>query len=181
MTTPANDTAHWYALRVFQNRTLMLEERFRRLGLETFKPMRVSITEPAPGQRIEKKSPAVSGLLFVKAVAAVISPRHPDNADVPFTIYAGADGMPAAISDGEMERFMIVATAYATGIEYIEPEVAEKILAEGNRVRVKSGIFEGAEGVVKRIKGTKRLVVEIKGVCAVATPYIPAALLEKIN
>lgn len=179
MSNTSQATPHWYALRVFQNRTAKLEERFGRQGFATFVPMQLSVSEPAPGKKIEKKTPAVAGLLFVKGELAAISPHNPDNADIPYAIYS-SEGRPAPISDGEMERFKIVATAYATGIEYIEPEVAEKILAEGNRVRVKSGIFEGAEGVVKRIKGSKRLVVEIKGVCAVATPYIPAALLESI-
>ena len=46
---------------------------------------------------------------------------------------------------------------------------------------VTGGIFKGAEGYIKRIQGNKRLVVSIEGVVAVATSYIPAVYLEKLE
>lgn len=55
------------------------------------------------------------------------------------------------------------------------------MLKKGDKVRVLGGIFEGAEGTLKRIKGDRRVVVSIPGVIAVATANIHASLLEKIE
>ena len=45
---------------------------------------------------------------------------------------------------------------------------------------VTDGPFKGAEGCIHRIKGNRRLIVAIQGVCAVATAYIPQCFLRKI-
>ena len=50
----------------------------------------------------------------------------------------------------------------------------------GDIVRVMEGNFAGVEGRVARVAGQQRVVVEIKGVCAVVTAYIPNAFLMKI-
>ena len=47
--------------------------------------------------------------------------------------------------------------------------------------RITDGDFKDAEGVIKRIKNNKRIVVEIKGVAAVAITFVPAIWLEPIE
>ena len=44
-----------------------------------------------------------------------------------------------------------------------------------------AGVFEGAEGVLVRVKGDRRVVVAIEGLVAVATTFIHPSMLEKIN
>lgn len=44
--------------------------------------------------------------------------------------------------------------------------------------RVTGGIFAGCIGVVKRIKGERRLIVRVSERAAIATPYIPQEFLE---
>lgn len=46
-------------------------------------------------------------------------------------------------------------------------------------VRVMDGEFAGVEGRVARVSGQQRVVVEVEGVCLIATAYIPSAVLEK--
>lgn len=48
-------------------------------------------------------------------------------------------------------------------------------------VKVIGGEFEGVTGKVARIAGQQRVVVEISGLCLVATAYIPSAFIEKYN
>ncbi len=43
------------------------------------------------------------------------------------------------------------------------------------------GPFKGAEGYIVRVKNTKRFIVSIEGVAAVATGYIPKNFIEKID
>lgn len=78
-----------------------------------------------------------------------------------------------------MNVFMLVASSGETGLEYFGDE--DRKFAEGQRVRVTDGPFRGAEGSIQRIHGDRRLLVSIRGICAVATTYIPKAFLEEIK
>ena len=48
----------------------------------------------------------------------------------------------------------------------------------GDTVRVIEGEFQGVTGKVARIAGQQRIVVEISGLCLVATAYIPSDFIE---
>ena len=50
----------------------------------------------------------------------------------------------------------------------------------GDNVRVIEGNFKGVVGKVARIAGQQRVVVEISGLCSLATAYIPSAFIEKL-
>lgn len=86
---------------------------------------------------------------------------------------------PAIISDPEMDAFMLVTSTDDPGLEYLSDAPEE--FRRGDRVRVTEGVFKGAEGYIRRIKGNRRLIVSIEGVVAVATTYIPGSFLEKIT
>ena len=84
---------------------------------------------------------------------------------------------PAPISEKDMNNFILV-TSVSDEIIPLS-DVTEEFL-KGDRVRVTTGLFEGAEGVIKRIKGDHRLVVSINSFVAVATCFIRPEFLEKI-
>lgn len=48
-------------------------------------------------------------------------------------------------------------------------------------VKVIGGEFEGVTGKVARIAGQQRVVVEITGLCLVATAYIPTNLIKELK
>ena len=54
-------------------------------------------------------------------------------------------------------------------------------LKRGDQVRIIKGVFAGVEGELVRIKGHKRVVVHLEGVCSLATTYIPTEYLELIE
>ena len=85
---------------------------------------------------------------------------------------------PAVIPDRETEIFIFVTSAGDNGLEFINDEALTYKV--GQKVRITGGLFEGAEGYIKRIKGNRRLVVRIEGVVAVATSYIPSYFIEKL-
>lgn len=84
---------------------------------------------------------------------------------------------PESIPEKEMNNFILVTSVFYDLIPL--GEVSGDFLT-GDRVRVTSGLFRGAEGYVKRIKGDRRLVVSINCIAAVATCYIKPEFLEKI-
>lgn len=82
------------------------------------------------------------------------------------------------VSTREMNTFILV-TSVTDDLILIDNPTPRFL--QGQRVRVTEGLFRGAEGVIKRIKGDRRLVVSINGVMAVATCYIRPEFLEKVE
>jgi len=72
-----------------------------------------------------------------------------------------------------MEDFIAVTEHIERHVTYFRPE--EITLREGDRIRVKGGIYDGREGVVMRIKGkrNKHLVVQIPGILIAAVEMSP--------
>ena len=85
--------------------------------------------------------------------------------------------VPEPIPDSQMNNFILVTSVSNLLIPLgtVTPD-----FIQGDRVRVIGGVFRGAEGVIKRVKGDRRLIVSIDGVTAVATCFISPELLEKI-
>ncbi len=166
-------------MKVFHNRVLKVEEDITsRLGFECYVPKEKAVVETPNGKRVSKIKPAVAGLLFVNTLPdGVREIKHLTAGTALF--YPAPDGTPAVIPEKEMVMFRLVTSAVDEELEYLSDSVAD--YAVGQKVRVLEGPFAGAEGHICRIKGNRRLVVSIHGVCAVATSYIPACFLEKIQ
>ena len=63
-------------------------------------------------------------------------------------------------------------------IKLVEPEHCH--YKSGDKVRVVQGDFSGVEGRIARVSGQQRVVVEINGLCMVATAYIPSPFLRPL-
>ena len=85
---------------------------------------------------------------------------------------------PVVVPEQEMKNFIAVAGTYEEQLEYITPKPGQ--FTRGDRVRILGGPFEGAEGVLQRVKGDSRVIVSIMGLVAVATTTIHPSLLEKL-
>lgn len=86
---------------------------------------------------------------------------------------------PQPIPDGEMENFRMVLSLKDQ--EFHPLEVCDRKFLQGQKVRVLDGPLKGAVGVVKRIKGDRRLVVSISGIAAVATTFVHPEFLEEVE
>lgn len=154
---------HWYALKIFYNRTAPLLKELVEDGVEHFSPAEV-----------------IPSLLFVRSderYVMLLGESHRQEA----WVYRSLDNRqrPAEIPDHEMDVFRFVVTAGRQGLMLLGDDRPE--YHEGDRVVVTGGPFKGAEGHIKRIKRDRRLVVAIKGVVAVATTYIHPSLLRKVD
>ena len=167
---------HWYAVKVFYRRVAEVEGAVGEAGFETYIPTRI-VQDHEGGKGGIRREPIVSGLLFVRATARYIRDfQHQFYGKA--LIYRNAERRaPAVISDREMEAFKFVTSVEDKGLELINIPPGE---LPGTRVRVTGGVFEGAEGYIRRVDHRKRFFVVIEGVVAVATSYIPAQWLEAI-
>lgn len=149
---------NWYAARVSEGRKYV-NEYLASQGIRCYSAAAVPsilFIRCSPEQR-QAFSDEFKGWLFFY--------RNPDRTEA------------AVIPDDEMASFIIVTSNSA---DTVELNITDREFLQGERVRVTAGPFEGAEGVVKRIKGDRRLVVEVRGVAVVATSFIHPALLEKV-
>ncbi len=169
----------WFAMRVTYGRELKFQEQLRTAGFETFVPMKKKKVEKA-GKEVTLIVPAVSNLCFVNAEKSDL-----DNFMAGFGeacpgryIWDRANSRPAVIPEKSMQDFMRICTIMADDTLYLK-DITDKLRA-GQKVRVKEGPFKGVEGVILRIKKSRRVVVELSGMLAVATTYIQPTDIEPL-
>lgn len=83
------------------------------------------------------------------------------------------------VPDRVMKTFLLMAPYHDEPVIYLS--VDDPHFFDGPRKRIKSGLFAGCEGVIRRLKGDRRLIVRISSRAAIATPYIPHELLEDVE
>lgn len=159
-----NQSTQWYAVKVFAAKSAVLKDISSQF--ETYTPV-------VEGRRL------FPSLLFVRCTAKdILAVKEMWYHQV--FLYRDAERInPQPISEAEMANFRMVLNVMSR--DYIPIVLQDNRLLVGQKVRVKEGPFKGAVGVVKRLKGTKRLVVAISGIVAIATCYLPQELLEPID
>lgn len=166
---------HWYAMWVYRSLVSPVVAICQRDGVQTYRPMRTA--ECFDGTEcLCREEPLVANLLFVKSTAAYVSRLKHDTKNRVAVYCSPGTNIPAPISDDVMTMFMLVVKAGANRLEAVEFPIDK-----GDKVRVLDGIFKGAEGYIRRVHGTKRLVVAVEGVVAVAVTHIPRQFLERIE
>ena len=90
-----------------------------------------------------------------------------------------ANRTPIIVPEKEMENFIKVAGTYDEKLIYLNPDPGD--FAQGERVRIIGGAFAGAEGVFVRVKGDRRVLINVEGLVAVATTFVHPSMIEKIS
>lgn len=132
------------------------------------------MTNQGEAQLTEMK-PVIPSLMFIRSSELTMKGLR-DGPDKLWVYCQPSTNVPAVIPDREMEIFIFVTAKECQFLESINQP-----LVKGDRVRVIGGILQGDEGYITRVHGTKRFVVIIDGVAAIATGYIPKQFLEKIH
>lgn len=176
---------HWYALRAFKRKVFRIKEFFEAEGWKTYMAMRSEQTE-LNGHLQYKDVQIVPNLLFVCCTEKALEDYKKLN-DKDFMVYrhkvqkenGDIELKYAPIPESQMKLFIfITSTGGGKDIEYYSDVMPE--FSEGQRVRVVDGIYKGAEGIVKRIKRDRKLLVAVEGIAVVAISKIPMSYLQKI-
>ena len=195
---------NWYAIKVFFNKVFEMEARLASVpDTETYLPVdRVLLKGPAHslarkriaeqkdlGRYIQEspfifeRVPMVTSLIFVHAPKERLKEIEgcllaKNLLDKSGFIYQSADRQSyAVIPDKQMTSFRLVTSKGSTGLTFFSADEITRFKL-GDKVRVKEGPFQGAEGYVKRFRRERRLLVGVEGIVAVATSFIPPELLE---
>lgn len=174
---------HWFAMRVFRNKVVECKELLERMdSIEIYAPTEVVQIHQFGKPMRTKEIPIIPSLLFFRSTVmqtSIVEGTLGNLANL-YTRKRENETIPFAISDKEMAMFIMVSSGDQEGLEYFMDDELDKY-KKGERVKVIDGRFKGLEGEIKRIKHNHRLVVTVKGICAVATSYIPRCFLEKID
>lgn len=167
----------WYAIRVTFNREMKVKEDLDLRGIESFIPMKY-VMGTRRGRRVKKLVPTIHNLIFFRIEPSVMR-EYKATTKLPIRyIMNPATKKPVVVPDKEMQNFIAVAGTYDEQLVYVTPKPGQ--FTRGDRVRILGGPFEGAEGILKRVKGDSRVIVTVQGLVAVATTAIHPSLLEKI-
>ena len=177
--TSAGVLSSWYVLRATYSRELKVCEELGKIGIRTFVPMKWKKTV-VDGKEEKKLVPAVGSMCFVYWTKEGIDGYirgFGENSPVHY-YWDRIEGRPLTVSDKAMEDFIAVASTVDEDLIYMT-EVNDR-LREGEKVKVKDGPFKGVQGTVVRIRKSRRIMVEIPGMMAVASAYVPLKDLEII-
>ena len=185
-TTMCGDPKAWYPMRVTYSREMKVKAELDRLEIENFVPMKYRITELQKDGESELRRvlvPAINNLIFVHSTQERISRLKTSNVVLEPLRYlmdhtAEKPHEIMTVPDRQMENFMRVATMTDDSVMFLDKK--SFVGKEGKRVMIMGGKFEGVEGVIRRVKRCKRVVVELEGVASVAIAFVPAALLREI-
>jgi len=162
--------ARWYAAYTSANHEKRVAEQMGVRGVEHFLPLYASVRQWKNG-RVTLQQPLFPGYVFVR-MALREKLRVQQIPGVARLV--GFDGTPAALPEEEIEALR---TSLASGVR-AEPH---PFLAIGRRVRIKSGVLAGTEGILLRRKGKLRVVISIDLIQRSVAVDAEAANLELVS
>ena len=168
---PTAELPQWYVLRVSYSRELKIKDTLDQRGIRTFVPMMWKKTT-TEGKTTKKLVPAVGNLCFVHWTSSEINDFISSFGETsPVHYYWDrTTNCPLTVPQKAMEDFIRVASSMDEDLIYIS-EINDK-LREGQTVRIRTGSFAGVEGKIVRIRKSRRIMVELPGMLALASGYV---------
>lgn len=154
---------------------LRVRDDARLFGLEAFVPLKYEV-KTLKKQKYRALVPCLAGLMFIKGTENEVKDYIMNHAHYPVFIRKSTFSNKEeylTIPTKAMEDFIAVTESHEEHITYFRPE--EISLQEGDKIRIKGGLYDGREGVIMRIKGkrNRHLVVQIPGVIVAAVELSP--------
>jgi transcription antitermination factor NusG len=159
----------WYALYTCANHEKSVSKQLEERSVESFLPLFESVRR-WKDRRVRLHLPLFPGYVFVRmATAARFRVLQ-----IPGVVrLVGFNGQPLPLPDEEIDRLK---KGLASGMR-AEPH---PFLNVGRRVRLKSGPFQGKQGILLRRKGRLRLVLSIDAILRSLVIDVDAADVEAV-
>jgi hypothetical protein len=171
-------------MRVTYSREMKVKAELDRLEIENFVPMKYRLVCADSGNPRRELVPAINNLIFVRSTQKRITELKMTNEVLePLRYMMDRTAEKAheimTVPDRQMENFMRVASRTDDSVLFLDENTI--VGKEGKRVKIMGGMFEGVEGVIRRVKRCKRVVVALDGIASVAIAYVPAGLLMEVS
>jgi transcription antitermination factor NusG len=169
LTTVPDDYSRWYAVYTYPRHEKTVAEQLELKSVEAFLP--TFVTENRwKDRRVRIQNPVFPGYVFTRIN---LSERNKVLAVTGVVRMLSFNGKPAPIDDSEIEAVKFCLERGAT----LEPHPFFEV---GERVRVRSGMLEGLEGLVSRCKNERRLIIPISLINQSVAVEVDASLLEAL-
>ena len=177
-------TTYWFPMRVTYGREQIVKEFLDTIDVETFLPMTERVRRIG-NKIVHEKVPAISNLIFVHSDKKTIDTLKHTRAQAeplrymtrPVRTDCGMINEIIVVPDRQMDNFIQVASAPDDQRTFL---TADDLHGHaGDCVVISSGPFAGVEGIIKRIKGNRRVVVEIEGIGGVCINFVPSKFIIK--
>lgn len=175
----------WYPMRVTYGREVKVKEALDKLGIDNFLPMHYELVDPGDGNKRRLLVPAIHNLIFIhdsrEDITLLKTTRREFQPLRYITKHYAEDSVHSILTvpDGQMQNFMRVASVQDDSVMFLD--AGDYLNKVGRRVEITEGYFAGVQGVVKRIKKNKHVVVQLEGIAAVAVTYVPASCLRELD
>ncbi len=138
------------------------------------------------GKRKRFLQPLIRNLLFVYTTKEKAEEYVNSTLALPYLSYyynhfqvdKNGKNPPLTISTKEMSNFIIATCNSNEHLRFVEESQCH--FKGGEIVKVTDGSFKGVVGRVARVAGQQRVIVELDGLCLIATAYIPTAFLMRL-
>lgn len=173
----------WFVLRATYGRSEQAYEFITKKHIEAYIPKHHVLKE-TDGKKKRILEPLLPNLLFVYATETMILTCmkklsylrfYRDKTQAP-RLQDGKNP-PLIINYQEMMNFIRLTSIDDEHIKIVDAQHCH--YKSGDLVRITNGKFKGIVGRVARVGGQQTVVVEIEGLCLVATAYVPSAFLER--
>ena len=178
----------WFVLRITYNRIQKAHGIISASDIQSYIPMHYAIKKEI-GKKKRILQPLLPNLLFVyatrEAVNSIIKNKGAETSILKFyldktkPLEENGKHPPLTIPFAAMTNFIKATSTNNDHVRIVSSEQCH--YKSGDIVKVIAGEFEGVTGKVARIAGQQRVVVEISGLCLVATAYIPTDFIIKEN
>ena len=176
----------WYVLRVSYGRAEKANALLTTKGIETYLPLH-TIYKEMDGKLKKQRIPLLPNFLFAHTKLSILESLLKTSPNLSIiTFYydhfnTKSDGKnpPLVVPTDSMENFIKLTSIDDEHILLIDE--IKGTYKQGDYVRIIEGPFKGIDGRVTKITGQKRVIVELPGLCCVATAYIPKAFLKIIT
>ena len=163
---------HWFPMRVTYGRELIVKEFLDKENIENFLPMHYAIVDTKEGPQ-RKAVPAVTNLIFIRSTQEQLTRlKMYDKRFAPLRYMIRKSDIDneqeiLTVSDKSMDNFLKVAQLPNDNVFYLD--INDHVLSNiGKRVLITAGPFVGVEGIVKRIKRNKHVVIQLDDILAAA-------------
>lgn len=175
-------------LRATYGRTNQALDALRAKNVETYLPMHYVIKE-IDGKRKLIHEPLLPNIIFARMTRQKTHDFVKEPASTAKWLkyytdktkpveWSTGKNPPVTIPDNEMINFIRLTSVNSEHIMVLPPERCH--FKSGDLVRIIEGAFTGIIGRVARAAGQQRVVVEIEGLCNIATAYIPNDFMQII-
>ena len=175
----------WYVVRVSYGRINKAKDILEKKNLDYYLPLHY-IIKTVNNKRKRIIAPLLPNLLFVYAEETMIKMLMDDKISIGLLSFyynhfvkdRYGKNPPLTVEFNIMAQFIDLTSILNEHIKLVDRKACN--FKSGDYVRVINGDFKGIEGRVARVYGQQRVVVELNGLCLVATAYIPTPFIERI-